>query len=39
MFAGAARGTKAETVVMQAETQIKSIFAKWREKGLVGGKT
>jgi multiple sugar transport system substrate-binding protein len=39
MFAGAARGTKAETAVSQAETQIKSIYAKWREKGLVGGKT
>ncbi len=39
MFAGAVRGTRAETVVSQAETQIKSIFAKWREKGLVGGKT
>jgi len=39
MFAGAARGTKAETTVAQAEAQIKSIFKKWREKGLVGGKT
>jgi multiple sugar transport system substrate-binding protein len=39
MFASAARGTKPETAVAQAETQIKAIFAKWREKKLVGGKT
>ena len=38
MFAGVARGTTPETAVAQAEAQVKSIFAKWREKKLVGGK-
>jgi hypothetical protein len=37
MFANAARGMKAETAVEQAELLVKAIFAKWRQKGLVGG--
>jgi multiple sugar transport system substrate-binding protein len=39
MYANGARGMKPEDAVAQAERQVKSIFAKWREKGLVGGKT
>jgi len=39
MLANAARGMKAETAVEQAEVLTKAIFAKWRQKGLVGGKT
>jgi multiple sugar transport system substrate-binding protein len=38
MMANAARGMKAETAVEQAELLTKTIFAKWRQKGLVGGK-
>lgn len=37
MMANAARGMKAEEAVAQAELLVKSIFAKWRKKGLVGG--
>jgi multiple sugar transport system substrate-binding protein len=39
MLANAARGMKAEDAVAQAELLIKNIFAKWRKKGLVGGKS
>jgi len=39
MLANAARGMKAETAVEQAELLTKTIFAKWRQKGLVGGKS
>jgi multiple sugar transport system substrate-binding protein len=39
MMANAARGMKAEESVAQAEILTKAIFAKWRKKGLVGGKT
>jgi multiple sugar transport system substrate-binding protein len=39
MLANAARGMKAETAVEQAELLTRTIFAKWRQKGLVGGKT
>jgi len=38
MMANSARGMPAETSVEQAETLVKAIFHKWREKGLVGGK-
>jgi hypothetical protein len=38
MLANAARGMKAETAVEQAELLAKTIFAKWRKKGLIGGK-
>ena len=38
MMGKAARGDLTpEEAVAEAETQIKDIFAKWREKGLVGG--
>ncbi|HEX5535200.1 MAG TPA: substrate-binding domain-containing protein [Actinomycetales bacterium] len=38
MFARAARGQQSpQQTVAQAETEIKSIFDKWRAKGLVGG--
>jgi ABC-type glycerol-3-phosphate transport system substrate-binding protein len=38
MMAAAAKGDKTpKQVVADAETQIKAIFTKWREKGLVGG--
>lgn len=38
MFARAARGQQnPQQTVAQAETEIKSIFDKWRSKGLVGG--
>jgi multiple sugar transport system substrate-binding protein len=37
MMANAARGMKAELAVAQAETLTKTIFEKWRKKGLVGG--
>jgi len=37
MMANAARGMKPETAIEQAETLVKAIYAKWREKGLVGG--
>lgn len=38
MFARAARGeTSAKQAVLDAEAQILPIFAKWRQKGLVGG--
>ncbi|MCL5966167.1 MAG: extracellular solute-binding protein [Deltaproteobacteria bacterium] len=39
MMANAARGMKAQDAVDQAELLVKAIFAKWRKKGLVGGKT
>lgn len=38
MMANAARGMKPELAVQQAELLAKAIFAKWRKKGLVGGK-
>jgi multiple sugar transport system substrate-binding protein len=38
MMAHAARGMKPELAVEQAELLTKSIFAKWRKKGLIGGK-
>lgn len=37
MMANAARGMKADVAVQQAELLVKSIFAKWRQKGLIGG--
>jgi len=38
MMAAAAKGDKTpKQAVADAETQIKTIFSKWREKGLVGG--
>jgi maltose-binding protein MalE len=38
MFANAARGKQSpQQAVVDAEKQMKTIFAKWREKGLVGG--
>ena len=39
MMANTARGMKPEVAVEQAELLAKSIFAKWRKKGLVGGKS
>ncbi|MBP2668442.1 MAG: transporter substrate-binding protein [Deltaproteobacteria bacterium] len=39
MMANAARGMAPQTAVEQAELLTKTIFAKWRQKGLVGGKT
>ena len=39
MYANGARGMKPEDAVAEAERQVKTIYAKWREKGLVGGKT
>ena len=39
MLANAARGMKAETAVEQAEFLVKRVFANWRKKGLVGGKS
>lgn len=39
MMANAARGMQPETSIEQAETLIKAIYAKWRQKGLVGGTT
>ncbi|MBI5575084.1 MAG: carbohydrate ABC transporter substrate-binding protein [Deltaproteobacteria bacterium] len=39
MLATAVRGTKPADAVAEAEKQVKKIFAKWREKGLVGGKS
>jgi multiple sugar transport system substrate-binding protein len=38
MMAKAARGEKPETVVVEADAAARTIFAKWRQKGLVGGK-
>ena len=38
MMAKAARGEKPETVAAEADAAARTIFAKWREKGLVGGK-
>jgi len=38
MMANGARKMKPELAVEQAELLAKSIFAKWRKKGLVGGK-
>ncbi|MGE5662924.1 MAG: ABC transporter substrate-binding protein [Deltaproteobacteria bacterium] len=38
MMANAARGMKPEVAVEQAELLVKAIYAKWRKKGLVGGK-
>ena len=38
MMAAAARGQKSpKQAVADTETQIKAIFASWRQKGLVGG--
>lgn len=37
MMAQAARGMKAAMAVEQAEALIRTIFEKWRKKGLVGG--
>lgn len=37
MMAAAAKGTPAKEAVAKAETQVKTIFAKWRKQGLVGG--
>jgi multiple sugar transport system substrate-binding protein len=38
MMAKAAQGTLSPSAaVAEAETQIKAIFTKWRERGLVGG--
>jgi multiple sugar transport system substrate-binding protein len=37
MMANAARGMDPGMAVSQAETLIKTIFEKWRKKGLVGG--
>lgn len=37
MMANAARGMKPPVAVAQAETLIKTVFEKWRAKGLVGG--
>ena len=40
MMAAAAKGDKTpKQAVADAETQIKAIFANWRQKGLVGGTT
>jgi multiple sugar transport system substrate-binding protein len=40
MMAAAAKGDKTpKQAVADAETQIKAIFTKWRQKGLVGGTT
>jgi multiple sugar transport system substrate-binding protein len=39
MMANAAKGMKPEQAVADAEKLVKQIFAKWREKGLVGGKS
>ena len=40
MYARAARGQQTpEESVARAEAQMKPIFAKWREKGLIGGAT
>jgi len=39
MMANATKGMKPEQSVAEAEKQVKAIFKKWREKGLVGGKT
>jgi multiple sugar transport system substrate-binding protein len=38
MLANAARGMKPEIAVEQAELLTRTIFAKWRKKGLIGGK-
>jgi multiple sugar transport system substrate-binding protein len=38
MLANAARGMKPETAVEQAELLVKTIFEKWRKKGLIGKK-
>ena len=38
MYARAARGRATpQQAVQRAEAQIKPIFEKWREKGLIGG--
>ncbi len=39
MMANAARGMKPADAVAQAELLVKAIYAKWRKKGLVGGKS
>jgi multiple sugar transport system substrate-binding protein len=39
MMANAARGMKPELAVEQAELLVKTVFAKWRQRGLVGGTT
>jgi multiple sugar transport system substrate-binding protein len=38
MFASAAQGMQAEEAVSRAAGQARAIFAKWRGKGLVGGR-
>ncbi|MGE5190633.1 MAG: hypothetical protein ACM3NF_11310, partial [Gemmatimonadota bacterium] len=38
MMANGARGMKPELAVEQADLLAKAIFAKWRKKGLIGGK-
>jgi multiple sugar transport system substrate-binding protein len=37
MMAAAAKGMPAKQAVARAETQVKTIFDKWRKQGLVGG--
>jgi len=37
MMADAARGTSPQAAVAKADAQVKAIFAKWRQQGLVGG--
>lgn len=37
MLAQAARGMAPEQAVAEAEAQVKTIFQKWRQKGLIGG--
>ncbi len=39
MMASAAQGMKASEAVDQAESQIRTIFTNWRQRGLVGGTT
>jgi len=39
MMANAARGMAPEMAVEQATLLTKTIFDKWRKKGLVGGKS
>jgi multiple sugar transport system substrate-binding protein len=38
MMASAAQGMKASQAVVQADKQIKTTFAAWRKRGLIGGK-
>jgi hypothetical protein len=39
MMANVARGADPKTALAEAEALIKTIFEKWRKKGLVGGTT